>query len=263
MDPITTSTLCIGGIGCISAVALAVADKFLSVKEDPRIGEIADILPGANCGGCGFAGCADYAKAIVTKGAELNCCAPGGPAVAEKIAACMGKKVESVERKVAVVLCSGDDTEAIRRFAYNGITDCAAAQATAGGDKGCTYGCLGYGSCARVCPAHAISIVKGLARVDKDLCIGCGKCTSVCPRKLIKLVPVSEKIHILCSSKEKGPAVKKVCGKGCLGCRLCTRFADEGSIVMEGFLATRDYSKALLNEEVVAKCPGHCISKDA
>ncbi len=263
MDPIVTSTVCVGGIGCLSAVALAVADRFLSVKEDPRIGQVTELLPGANCGGCGYAGCADYAKAIVTGGAELTHCAPGGAAVAEAIAKCLGRSAGSVEKRVAVVLCGGDRSEAIRRFAYNGITDCAAANATAGGDKGCAYGCLGYGSCARVCPVGAIRIENGLAKVDKAVCIGCGKCTAVCPRKLIKLAPASETIHILCSSKDKGPAVKKVCGKGCLGCRLCTKFADEGSIVVNGFLAERDYAHPLTKEEVVAKCPGHCITKDA
>ena len=257
---ITTSVLCVGGIGCLSAIALAVADKFISVKEDPRIGQVTDILPGANCGGCGFAGCADYAKAIVQGKAEPNHCAPGGAAVAAAIAECLGMKAEAVEKKVAIVLCSGDNEAAVRRFRYNGITDCAAANATAGGDKGCTYGCLGYGTCARVCPVSAISIVNGIAKVDPNRCIGCGKCTTVCPRKIIHLVPASEKIHILCSSKEKGPAVRKVCSKGCLGCRLCTKFADEGSIVMDGFLATRDYTHPLTNEEVVAKCPGHCIT---
>lgn len=263
MDPILTSTLCVGGIGCASAVALALADRFLSVKEDPRIGQVADLLPGANCGGCGYAGCADYAKAIVTQNAELTHCAPGGSKVAQSIAACLGRAAAEVAPRVAIVLCGGNHTEAVKKFDYNGITDCAAANATAGGDKGCAYGCLGYGSCARVCPESAIQIIDGIAKVEKSACIGCGKCVSVCPRKIIHLVPASETIHILCSSKEKGPAVKKVCAKGCLGCRLCTKSADEGSIVMDGFLATRDYAHPLTKEDVITKCPGHCIAKDA
>ena len=131
MDPIITSTLCVGGIGCASAIALAVADKFLSVKEDPRIGQVTDLLPGANCGGCGYAGCADYAKAIVLGKAEPNHCAPGGAAVAAAIAKCLGLETGTVEKRVAIVLCSGDNNEAIRRFRYYGITDCAAAKAAA------------------------------------------------------------------------------------------------------------------------------------
>lgn len=263
MDPIILhSTLWIGGIGFVSAAALAVAEKYFSVKEDPRIGKVADLLPGANCGGCGFAGCADYARAIVTNHAECSLCAPGGAASANAIAAFLGRTPAVVEKRVAVVLCCGDNSEAVRRFAYNGLNDCAAAQATAGGDKGCTYGCLGYGSCARVCPVNAISIVNGIAKVDKNKCIACGKCVSVCPRKIIKLVPASATIHVLCSSKDKGPAVKKVCGTGCIGCRICNKLSD-GAIGMDGFLAVVDYAKPLTNAAVVEKCPGHCIRQDA
>ncbi len=261
MDPILTSSLWIGGIGLASAAALAVADKYLSLPEDPRVTRVTECLPGANCGGCGFAGCADYARAIVLNGADPSLCAPGGPACVQAIAACLGVTASVRERRVALVLCCGDDTEAVRRAAYNGITDCAAAQATAGGDKGCTYGCLGYGSCARVCPVNAVAFRNGLAVIDKARCIACGKCVAACPRKLIKLVPASAEIHVLCSSKDKGPAVKKVCGTGCIGCRLCTKTAD-GAITMDGFLAVVDYTKPLTNEETVAKCPAHCIRKD-
>ncbi len=261
MDPIIlNSTLWIGGIGLVSAVALAIAEKYLSTPEDPRIGKLAELLPGANCGGCGFAGCADYARAIVTQDAECNQCAPGGATTATAIAAFLGRTVAALEKQHALVFCCGDDTEATRRANYNGINDCAAAQAIAGGDKGCTYGCLGYGTCARICPVNAISVLNGLARVDKATCIACGKCVTACPRKIIRLVPAAAEIHVLCSSKDKGPTVKKVCGSGCIGCRICTKFADD-TIAMDGFLAVVDYSKPLTNEETIAKCPVHCIRK--
>jgi ferredoxin len=130
--------------------------------------------------------------------------------------------------------------------------------ATAGGDKGCTYGCLGYASCVRACPVQAIRLEKGIAKVNKQLCISCGKCVATCPRKLIKLVPFKAEIHVLCSSQDKGPAVKKVCGTGCLGCRICTKLAGD-AIVMDGFLAKVDYTKELNNPELIAKCPGKCI----
>lgn len=261
MDTIITSTLCIGGIGLVSATALAVAEKFFSVQEDPRIAKVTDMLPGANCGGCGYAGCAAYAKSIIMDDVACNLCAPGGSACSTAIASFLGRVAASVEKRTAIVLCCGDNTHAIRRATYNGITDCAAAQATAGGDKGCTYGCLGYGSCARVCPVQAITVINGIAKVDKLRCIACGKCVDICPRKIIKLVPASAEIHVLCSSKDKGPAVKKVCSTGCIGCRICTKLAD-GAISMDGFLAVVDYSKPLTNEEVISKCPGHCIQKD-
>ncbi|MCL2105261.1 MAG: RnfABCDGE type electron transport complex subunit B [Kiritimatiellaeota bacterium] len=254
-------TLCIGGVGLVSAAALAIADKFLSVPEDPRVQKLTECLPGANCGGCGFAGCADYARAIALDGAEINLCAPAGGAGVAAIAAVMGREAGAdPERKVALVLCCGDSTEAVRRAHYNGIADCAAAHATAGGDKGCTYGCLGYASCARACPEGGIRMVNGIAVVDRDACITCGHCVSACPRKLIKLVPASAEIHVLCSSKDKGPAVKKVCGTGCIGCRICTKLSG-GAIAMDGHLAVVDYTKELKDPELIAKCPGHCIRK--
>lgn len=259
MDPITTSTLCIGGVGLVSAAALAVADKFLTVPEDPLITKVAECLPGANCGACGFAGCADYARAIVKEGAEPNLCAPAGSGGAHAIAVILGQTPGlAAERKVALVLCCGDFTEALRRSYYNGIADCVAAQATAGGDKGCTYGCLGYASCVRACPVQAIRLERGIAKVDKHRCISCGKCVSTCPRKLIKMVPAKAEIHVLCSSMDKGPVVKKVCGTGCLGCRICTKLAGD-AIIMDGFLAKVDYSKEVNNPELIAKCPGKCI----
>jgi len=259
---ILQSFIWIGLVGLVIGISLAVAARYLAVKEDPRIGELTDLLPGANCGGCGFAGCADYAKAIIVDNADITLCAPGGSECADAIASYLGVASKSVEKMTAIVLCSGDDSNSKRRFDYNGISDCAAAQATAGGDKSCSWGCLGYGSCARVCPVNAISIINGLAKVDKELCIACGKCIAVCPRKLIKLVPASAVIHVLCSSKDKGPVVKKVCSTGCIGCRLCTKFGDEGAFIMDGFLAKRDYSVAVTKEEVIDKCPAKCILKD-
>jgi Na+-translocating ferredoxin:NAD+ oxidoreductase RNF subunit RnfB len=260
MDLVTTSTLCIGGVGMVSAVALAVAEKYLSQPQDPRIGQVTEMLPGANCGGCGYAGCADYAKAVVEDGAACNLCAPGGSACAGAIASYLGRDAGETAPRAALVLCCGDNAKAVRRAAYNGIADCAAAHATAGGDKGCAYGCLGYGSCARVCPADAITVADGIANVDKARCTACGVCVAACPRNLIKLVPAAAQIHVLCSSKAKGPAVKKVCATGCIGCRICVPLAD-GAITMDGFLAVVDYAKPLTNEESVAKCPGGCIRK--
>lgn len=251
----------IGGIGLVCGAALALAAKYLAVKEDPRIGEVADILPGANCGGCGLAGCADYAKAIVVDGAAINLCAPGGSKVIAALSAYLGVTAEAAERKVAMVLCGGDSDKAPRKFLYNGVADCTSANAVGGGDKICRYGCLGYGSCARVCPVGAIQITaKNIALVHPDLCIGCGACVKACPRNLIKMIPESKRIHVLCSSKDRGPVVKKACQVGCIGCTVCTKLSD-GAISMNGALAVVDYSKPLENEVVIEKCPGKCIIK--
>lgn len=257
---IIESTCWIAGLGLVSGIILAIAAKYLSVAEDPRIEQVAELLPGVNCGGCGFAGCMDYARGIVLKGAPTNLCTPGGAKCTTCISALMGVTAEACEAKVARVLCGGSTKTAKRKFLYNGISDCAAAAAMAGGDKSCPYGCLGYGSCARICPANAIKIIDGLAIVDKDRCISCGKCIAACPKKIIKMVPASETLHILCSSKDKGPLVKHYCSVGCIGCRICTKFAGE-AIVMDGFLAVRDYTQQPPNDDAAAKCPGTCIKK--
>lgn len=262
MNEILITALAIGGLGLICGAGLALAARFFTVKKDPRIQPVMEILPGINCGGCGYAGCADYAKAIVLNNAAINLCAPGAAEVIHKLAVFMGVKAPAMERKVAIVLCGGDITNAPRKFMYNGIADCSAASAVNDGDKICRYGCLGYGSCVRVCPNDAIEIKNNLAVVHPDLCIGCGACVKVCPRNLIKLIPENRKIHVLCSSKDKGPVVKKACKVGCIGCTLCAKPTENKGIKMEGALAVVDYSQTLENTAIISKCLGHCIIKN-
>lgn len=242
-------------------VILALAARYLAVPEDPRVAEIAALLPGANCGACGCAGCGDYARALVAGNTSCSLCAPGGPAVAEAIAEKLGLTAGAMEKQTAFVLCGGGLSKTTRRAAYNGIADCAAAAATAGGDKACAYGCLGYGSCLQVCPVRAIRLEDGVAVVDSARCIACGLCLKQCPRAVIRLVPVSARLHVVCASKAKGPEVKKVCSAGCIGCRICTKTAGE-AIVMEGFLGKRDYTRPVdeaTAETTAAKCPGTCM----
>ena len=265
MSGILIAVAVVAGIGLIAAVVLAVADRYLSVKEDPRIGMVTAALPGANCGGCGFAGCDGYARALVAGTAPNGACPAGGDAAAAAIAAILGIEAAATERRVALVRCCGNRSEAIRVGDYNGICDCNVAAATAGGDKGCKYGCLGYGACANVCPKNAISIVDGLAKVDKRLCIGCGKCVSACPKGIIELVPASATVHVLCANPDKGPSVRKVCGVGCMGCRLCEKFSggkEAGHFVFQGFLAKVNYSNPPVDEQIAAKCPAKCIGVD-
>lgn len=270
MDPqivhaILVATGWISAIGLVSAVLLAVADRYLSVQEDPRIGLVLAALPGANCGGCGFAGCGDYAHALVAGTAAPGKCAPGGADCAKKIGAILGVAAAATERRVALVHCCGSRSEAIRVGDYNGICDCNAAAATAGGDKGCRYGCLGYGACANVCPQHAITVTDGLAHVNKFLCVGCGKCVAICPRHIIELVPAAATIHVLCSNPRRGPEVRKVCGVGCLGCHICEKTvgAESGSFTFNGFLAKINYDHYPTNTDLVTKCPAKCIREDA
>ena len=251
----------VAAVGAVAALALGIADKYLSVQEDPRIGLVTAALPGANCGGCGRAGCEAYARDMAEHDAPCDRCTAGGPAVAAELARLLGREPPAAaERKVAVVLCTGGLTVSTRRFAYNGVADCGAAQAAAGGDKTCAFGCLGYGSCARVCPARCIRVEGGVAVVDRDRCLGCGACVAACPRGIIALVPASHRMHVLCRSHDKGASVHQYCSHGCIGCGLCTKFDKTGTISLDNALAVVDYSKPPLDDPVlVDKCPGHCL----
>ena len=257
-SPVLVTSGAIGAVGLACGTALAMAARFLAVREDPRIAEIEALLPGVNCGGCGYAGCADYAKAVAAGAAAIDLCAPGGPDTLHALAAATGQEAAAGERMVAMVLCQGDETRARHKHLYNGLADCSAAALVAGGDMACSYGCLGYGSCAFVCPSGAIEISRNLAIVHPDLCIGCRKCVSACPRSIIHMVPASRGIHVLCSSKDKGPVAKKTCAVACIGCRLCVKFGGE-AFEMDGFLARRNYAIPVASEEAIAKCPGKCI----
>jgi Na+-translocating ferredoxin:NAD+ oxidoreductase RNF subunit RnfB len=259
---ILTTAFAIGSMGLACGAALALAARFLAIKQDPRVEQAVEILPGVNCGGCGYAGCTEYARAVVVEGEDIRLCAPGAADVINKLAALLEMDADVSERKVAVVMCGGDSSHAPRRFAYNGVSDCRAAHALNGGDKTCRYGCLGYGSCARACPTGAIQInAANLAVVHPILCISCGACVRTCPRSLIRLVPISRTIHVLCSSGDKGAAVKKACKVGCIGCAKCTKVVQHEAITMQGSLAVVDYSKELTNEHVIEECPAHTIVK--
>jgi Na+-translocating ferredoxin:NAD+ oxidoreductase RNF subunit RnfB len=259
MDPVLTQTVIIGLTGLSCGAILAIAAHFLAVPEDPRIEKVTGLLPGLNCGACGFAGCADYAKAIVTQAAPVNLCQPGGVKTVAILATELGVQAVASERQVALVLCNGDDSQATRSVIYNGIADCLAAEIVGGSGKACRYGCMGLGTCARICPVSAIRIEQGLAIVDPAICIACGKCVPACPRNLIQLIPESRYIHVLCHSQDRGPDVKNACSVGCIACTICVKTCNGQGIAMNGQLAVVDYSVPLDNLEVIDKCPTHTI----
>ena len=258
----------VSGIVVITAIALAcgallaLAARFLHVPLDTREEALVKLLPGINCGACGFAGCAEFAKALAGGGSKPILCAALSAKKRLALAEFLGMEEEAGHnRRVAFVACGGNLADAGRRFVYNGIADCVSAAATGGGDKACIHGCVGYSTCVRACPANAIFLEDGLAVVNPALCTGCGICVASCPRRLIHLVPEGPDAHVLCSSPEKGAAVRKVCGHGCAGCRVCVKLAP-GAYVMAGEnLASRDYAQPPPENAaaVVAKCPGKCV----
>lgn len=262
MDPIFFSAvLGLGGLGVIFGSSLAFAARKFAVKVDPKIEMINEALPGVNCGGCGFPGCAAYADAIVTKNTAIDKCAPGGSDTQSKIAAIMGLTVsERSEPKVAVVQCGGGKEQARNKFVYYGIQDCTAAELIGQGAKACKYGCLGLGSCVRACPFDAMYMDEnGLPRVIEDKCTACGICVTTCPRGIMALIPRRQKIFIACGSKDRGKAVKDVCSVGCTGCTLCAnpKVTPAGSIKMDGNLPTLVTIDAEELTTAVQKCPAN------
>jgi len=249
----------LGGIGLAAAVALGFAAKKFAVEVDPRELAVAEVLSGANCGACGYPGCAAYAKAVASGEAAPNLCTPGGASTVEKIAHIMGVAAVTAAPQVAVVLCQGDIAKAKAKYRYLGVIDCNAAQRIADGPKECPGGCLGLGTCARVCPFGAIEITaEGLAVISREKCTGCQKCVPACPRSVIRMTPLDATVHVLCNSHDKGAVVRKYCQVGCIACQICVKTVP-GAYVVEESLARVLYEQSDQAAPAVAKCPTKCI----
>lgn len=249
------------GLGCAAGALLTVASKVFEVKTDPRIGEINEALPQANCGGCGYSGCSDYARAIVEDGAPVNLCRPGGGESAEKIAAVMGTSAGAVSAATAVVRCSGSCDNTSEKYIYSGTQTCLSANRFYNGSKVCTHACLGFGDCVKVCPQGAISVENGLARVDHRKCIGCGLCAKECPNNIIVIRDISKQIDVCCSSTDIGKIVRSVCKSGCIGCKLCEKNCPSGAITVKNNLASIDYEKCTVCGKCAEVCPAKAIKK--
>ena len=251
----------IGGLGIIFGAILGFASKIFAVDEDPRVGMVQECLPGANCGGCGYPGCGGLAAAIVAGKAPVNSCAPGGAKAAAAIAEVMGVVAEETEPMVAFVKCGGTCDKAQNKYEYDGIDDCIMASQLAGASsKACAYGCMGLGSCVKVCKFDAIKIENCVAVVNPDLCVACGKCVSTCPKKIIDLVPKKKKVKVQCSSKDMGKAVMSVCSAGCIGCKICEKTCKFDAIHVIDNIAVIDYDKCKNCGMCANKCPKKVIT---
>ncbi|MDY0385618.1 MAG: Rnf electron transport complex subunit RnfB [Methanolobus sp.] len=250
----------LGGLGLAVGVMLIAASKKFKVETNPLVDEIVDVLPGANCGACGYAGCADFAERVVNEGAPIDGCPVGGFEVAKEIGGILGQDISVGEEQYPFVRCNGG-INCVDRFEYVGLEDCKAVMLLSDGEKGCNYGCMGRGTCVRACPFNALSIGEDrLPHVNKNLCTSCGLCIASCPNNILVFAKESEKVHVLCMSHDKGKAVKASCNVGCIGCKICEKNCPEEAITVTNFLAVIDQEKCTACGICVEKCPQNTIA---
>lgn len=260
INSILLSVLIVAGIGLIIGIILAVTSIIFKVPTDEKAEEILEALPGANCGACGFSGCAGYAKALSKGTAKSGLCPVGGTDCAHKINSILGLGDTEMEKKVATVRCRGSYDNTENKAEYFGIDSCTAAAKVGQGFTKCSFGCLGFGDCEKICSFGAISVCNGVAVVNKDICKSCGMCIITCPRKLITLVPYKNVANVTCMSQDKGGVARKNCTSACIGCQKCVKVCEEGAVTVNNFLATVDYTKCTGCGKCVESCPTHAIS---
>lgn len=259
---IVIATACVGIVGIFVGLFLGVAGIKFKVQVDEKEEAVLAALPGNNCGGCGFPGCAGLASAIAKGEAAVNTCPVGVEEVGRQIAAIMGVEAQETERQVAYVHCAGDCERTRVDYEYHGIEDCRMMSfVPGGGPKSCNSGCLGFGTCAKVCPFDAIHVVNGVARVDAEKCKACSKCVDVCPKHLIALMPYRTKLQVTCSSTDKGPVTMKACDVGCIGCGICMKNCQFDAVKVVDFHAIIDPAKCTGCGACAEKCPKKCIER--
>ena len=250
----------IGSLSLVFGALLGFSAKKFAVRADPKVESIHRALPGTNCGGCGFPGCSVFAEAVSKNEVNYNGCAPGGNDAAAKIAETMGIDPAKSARKVAFIKCDGKEDNVNRNYIYDGPKSCvAAAQLATGGNKTCSYSCVGLESCKNACLFDAIKIVDSIAIVDPQKCTACGKCIAACPKNLIELVPDRYKIRVLCNSRDIGRFVRRNCRAGCTGCGLCQKACPMQAVKVADNVAHIDYSLCISCLSCIEACPTKTI----
>ena len=221
---VVTSVMTLFGLGLVAAGLLALASRVFHVEEDPKVEAVLEALPGANCGGCGYAGCEGYAQAVTRDPAiAASLCVAGGADTAVAVGALTGKTVSAAEPLLSYRRCDKVNGEVSQKYDYQGMPSCAAVAALSGGNEDCTWSCLGFGDCEQTCPFDAITIANGLAEIDPARCTGCGACVAQCPRNVLQLIPKRSRVTITCATKDKLRAVMDICKAGCINCGKCIK----------------------------------------
>lgn len=270
MNYILTAVIALGSIALVAAVVLFVVSKKFAVKEDPRIGQVQELLPGANCGGCGFAGCSGMASALVAGAARGDIsglsCPVGGQAIMEKVCSLLGMTLGQSDPRVAVIRCNGSCDNRPRIAEYDGLHTCVAMNATGIGETACGYGCLGCGDCVSACQFGGLhmNVETGLPEVDEDLCTACGACATACPRHIIELRkkgPKNRRVFVSCINQDKGVVARKACQVACIGCGKCQTVCKFDAITVADNRAYIDDDKCRLCTKCVDTCPANAIIK--
>lgn len=246
----------IGFLALCFGAFLGFAAKKFHVPVDPRVEQVEAALPGANCGGCSFAGCSGYAKAVVEGKAPVDACAPGGAELAKAIAEILGVDASESKAMIAALKCRGGKNRARDAYQYEGIQDCRAAKLVQGGPKSCPNGCIGLGTCVEACPFDAMAMdEEDLPIIFRDKCTGCGACVAVCPNNVLELMPAEDDVWIACNNVYSGKLVKQVCDTGCIGCQKCVKECPFDAITFDNNLAHIDYEKCKNCQICVVVCP--------
>ncbi len=269
MNLILIAVIVLGAIGLVAALVLFGASHKFAVHEDPRIAQVAEVLPQANCGGCGFPGCSGFAAACVKAAdagsLEGKSCPVGGQPVMEQVAGILGMVAASTAPKVAVVRCNGTCENRPRLVSFDGAQSCRVQNMTGMGETGCAYGCLGCGDCVKACQFDAIHMnpETGLPEVDEDKCTACGACAKACPRGIIEIRlkgPKGRRVVVLCNNKDKGAVANKVCKASCIGCGKCVKTCEKfEAITLVNNLAYIDAEKCKMCRKCEEACPKHAI----
>ncbi|MFV0422728.1 RnfABCDGE type electron transport complex subunit B [Oleidesulfovibrio sp.] len=262
---VVTSVLSLLALGFVAACVLAAASRVFYVEEDPRVEAVMDALPGANCGGCGFAGCEAYAQAVLADpSVSAGLCCAGGPEISVKVGELSGKSAGDAEPTVSFRRCVKDEGKVAERYGYQGFASCAAAHMLEDGPDACRFSCIGFGDCVRGCPFDAMYIENGLVQIDEEKCTSCGACIRLCPRDILELIPRRARVMVYCSTQDKMKAVMNVCEAGCINCAKCVKKCPANAITQEGGKIMIDQKACLAygpecGEACVEACPRNIL----